>query len=157
MVRNLEGANQYVPDDLMELAMQSSWFRKSRFKTGKGKSMSNIGGVGLGFRERKGFGSSSGTGPSTSTFGKSFVPVSTSDDSSSSNSSSSLTSPKNVNRLSALKEAFKMQYNSQFRVSTDKTWEQTLPTEGVFQKPPPPPNSDSSGSESKKTKKSRWN
>lgn len=51
LVRNLEGANQEVPKDLLDLALQSSWFRKSRFKGGKGKSM-NIGGAGLGFRER---------------------------------------------------------------------------------------------------------
>ncbi|RZF35464.1 hypothetical protein LSTR_LSTR012158 [Laodelphax striatellus] len=36
---------------------ESSWFRKSRFKSGKGKSL-NVGGSGLGFRERPGLGSS---------------------------------------------------------------------------------------------------
>lgn len=51
LVRNLEGANQEVPKSLMDLAMQSAWFRKSRFKGGKGKSL-NIGGAGLGFRGR---------------------------------------------------------------------------------------------------------
>ena len=49
LVRNLEGANQEVPKHLMDLAMQSAWFRKSRFKGGKGKSL-NVGGAGLGFR-----------------------------------------------------------------------------------------------------------
>jgi len=49
IVRNLEGANQEVPKDLMELAMQSSWFKNSRFKKGKGKG---TGGTGLGYRER---------------------------------------------------------------------------------------------------------
>lgn len=39
---------QEVPEDLMQLAMQSSWFRKSRFKKGKGKNL-NIGGCGLGY------------------------------------------------------------------------------------------------------------
>uniref|UniRef100_A0A1B0DFC2 RNA helicase n=2 Tax=Phlebotomus papatasi TaxID=29031 RepID=A0A1B0DFC2_PHLPP len=39
LVRNLEGANQEVPKDLLNLAMQSSWFRKSRFKTGKAKAV----------------------------------------------------------------------------------------------------------------------
>ncbi|KAH9422538.1 ATP-dependent RNA helicase ddx42 [Dermatophagoides pteronyssinus] len=34
LVRNLESANQLVTDDLMNLAMQSQWFRKSRFKQG---------------------------------------------------------------------------------------------------------------------------
>lgn len=51
LVRNLEGANQIVPKELMDLAMQSSWFRKSRFKQGKGKKL-NIGGAGLGFKPR---------------------------------------------------------------------------------------------------------
>lgn len=51
LVRNLEGADQEVPKSLMDLAMQSAWFRKSRFKGGKGKSI-NIGGAGLGFRGR---------------------------------------------------------------------------------------------------------
>ncbi|XP_050684923.1 ATP-dependent RNA helicase DDX42 isoform X2 [Leptidea sinapis] len=47
LVRNLEGAQQEVPEDLMHLAMQSSWFRKSRFKKSKGKNL-NVGGCGLG-------------------------------------------------------------------------------------------------------------
>ena len=51
LVRNLEGASQEVPQSLIDLAMQSSWFRKSRFKTSKGKKV-NIGGAGLGFRAR---------------------------------------------------------------------------------------------------------
>ncbi|KAJ8665918.1 hypothetical protein QAD02_007580, partial [Eretmocerus hayati] len=51
LVRNLEGADQEVPENLMELALQSSWFRKSRFKSGKSKLM-NVGGAGFGFREK---------------------------------------------------------------------------------------------------------
>lgn len=39
LVRNLESANQVVPEELMELAMQSQWFKKSRYKQGKGKNM----------------------------------------------------------------------------------------------------------------------
>lgn len=35
---------------------QNPWFRKSRFKGGKGKKL-NIGGGGLGYRERPGLGS----------------------------------------------------------------------------------------------------
>ena len=53
-MRNLEGAAQEVPKELLDLAMQSSWFRKSRFKQGKAKA---LGGRGLGFRERPGLGS----------------------------------------------------------------------------------------------------
>lgn len=136
LVRNLEMANQFVPDDLMELAMQSSWFRKSRFKGGKGKTVG--GGAGLGFRERPSMG-----GPSSS-YTKSFV---TSSDSSKASPSTS----QPTNRLEALKNAFKSQYNSQFKVSTDKTWEQTLPAEGVFSKPQQP---DAPSDQPKK--KSRW-
>lgn len=155
LVRNLEGANQVVPEDLMDLALQSSWFRKSRFKTGKGKNVSNVGGMGLGFRERKGFGSSTSAPQSSGTSSgllKGFVSASSSE--TSSTSSSLPTSSRGTDRLSALKEAFKMQYSSQFKVSTDKTWEQTLPAEGVFQKPDLP---QSGNDNSKKTKKSRWN
>lgn len=36
--------------------LQNAWFRKSRFKGGKGKKL-NIGGGGLGYRERPGLGS----------------------------------------------------------------------------------------------------
>lgn len=139
LVRNLEMANQFVPDDLMELAMQSSWFRRSRFKGGKGKAIG--GGAGLGFKERPSLGASS-------SYTKSFVPGSDSSSSSSSNS-----------RLDALKNAFKSQYSSQFKVSSDKTWEQTLPAEDLgnklFTKPQHPPPSDEASNESKK-KKSRW-
>ncbi|KAM9044661.1 ATP-dependent RNA helicase DDX42 isoform 2-T3 [Megaptera novaeangliae] len=56
LVRNLEGANQHVTKELLDLAMQNAWFRKSRFKGGKGKKL-NIGGGGLGYRERPGLGS----------------------------------------------------------------------------------------------------
>lgn len=52
LVRNLEGANQEVPKSLMDLALQSNWFRKSRFKGGKGKQV-NVGGAGFGFRGEK--------------------------------------------------------------------------------------------------------
>lgn len=51
LVRNLEGANQHVPTELLALAMQSQWFRKSRFKQGSAKKL-NIGGAGLGFKTR---------------------------------------------------------------------------------------------------------
>ncbi|XP_059397501.1 ATP-dependent RNA helicase DDX42-like [Carassius carassius] len=52
LVRNLEGANQSVSKELMDLAMQNPWFRKSGKKP-------NIGGGGLGYRERPGLGSES--------------------------------------------------------------------------------------------------
>jgi hypothetical protein len=51
--RNLESSNQEVPKDLLELAMQSSWFKNSRYKKGRGKG---VGGAGLGYRERPAIG-----------------------------------------------------------------------------------------------------
>ena len=136
LVRNLEMANQIVPDDLMELAMQSSWFRKSRFTGGKGKTIG--GGAGLGFREK----------PSTS-FTKSFLPQA---------SSSSSSSSQPTNRLEALKNAFKSQYNTQFKVSSDKTWEENIqPEGGVFKSPnAPQPSPQASSDDQQKKKKSRW-
>uniref|UniRef100_A0A8C4M8V5 ATP-dependent RNA helicase DDX42 n=1 Tax=Equus asinus asinus TaxID=83772 RepID=A0A8C4M8V5_EQUAS len=62
LVRNLEGANQHVSKELLDLAMQNAWFRKSRFKGGKGKKL-NIGGGGLGYRERPGLGSENTVSP----------------------------------------------------------------------------------------------
>ena len=51
LVRNLEGANQQVSEPLMDLAMQSAWFRKSRFKGGQGRKP-NVGGRGLGYSDK---------------------------------------------------------------------------------------------------------
>uniref|UniRef100_A0A665TIR8 ATP-dependent RNA helicase DDX42 n=1 Tax=Echeneis naucrates TaxID=173247 RepID=A0A665TIR8_ECHNA len=88
LVRNLEGANQGVSKELMDLAMQNPWFRKSRFKGGKGKRL-NIGGGGLGYRERPGLGAeiSGYTKPATGAMG---------------------------DRMSAMKQAFQAQYKSHF-------------------------------------------
>lgn len=106
LVRNLEGANQEVPNDLLELAMQSSWFRSSRFKSGKAKSLNY---VGLGYKERPGLGAGSNSGSSSSTPSNAsgYQPQSTS----SSNHKSS--SGPATNRFAAMREAFRSQYNSQ--------------------------------------------
>jgi len=53
LVRNLEASNQDVPKELMELALQSSWFKNTRYTKGRGKG---AGGTGLGFRERPAIG-----------------------------------------------------------------------------------------------------
>ncbi|CAK9292685.1 unnamed protein product [Gordionus sp. m RMFG-2023] len=52
LVRNLEGASQIVPPELMELALQSAWFKKTRFgKNGKPtNNVKRIGGAGLGYK-----------------------------------------------------------------------------------------------------------
>ncbi|KXJ79862.1 ATP-dependent RNA helicase DDX42 [Aedes albopictus] len=121
LVRNLEGANQEVPDELMKLAMQSSWFRNSRFKNNnKGKNL-NVGGAGLGFRCR----------PVPS------GPLKPSDGPSSSSSSAGGSGWKGpvTDRLTAMRDTFKAQYNAQFKASSDRTWENTLPEGGVFAKP----------------------
>lgn len=141
LVRNLEMANQVVPDDLMELAMQSSWFRKSRFQSGKGKAVG--GGAGLGFKERP---------AASSMFPKSFVPAS----STSTSSESSTSRP--TNRLDSLKNAFRAQYTSQFRASSDKTWEQSSAPSGIIMNPNSSQQSQQRNDDSSdKKKRSRWN
>uniref|UniRef100_A0A3B4A2I2 ATP-dependent RNA helicase DDX42 n=1 Tax=Periophthalmus magnuspinnatus TaxID=409849 RepID=A0A3B4A2I2_9GOBI len=97
LVRNLEGANQAVSKELMDLAMQNPWFRKSRFKGGKGKKL-NIGGGGLGYKERPGLGADSSvsfyegyTKPTTGAMG---------------------------DRIAAMKQAFQAQYKSHFVAAT---------------------------------------
>ncbi|EFN83169.1 ATP-dependent RNA helicase DDX42 [Harpegnathos saltator] len=156
LVRNLEGANQEVPKSLMDLAMQSAWFRKSRFKGGKGKSI-NVGGAGLGFRGRP---DSSGLSGSSSQTSKDISDVVKKLERHGPGS----------DRLSAMKAAFRSQYNSQFRASSDHTWEQTITPPSVIMPPPPtipPPKSipqdnqtcNSVGiekSERKRVRKSRW-
>jgi len=160
LVRNLEGADQLVPDDLMELAMKSSWFRSSRFKQGKGKRPTNTH-TGLGYRERGnggGFGSADGSESRTS--GSVHSPTE-----GPSNKSSSSAGPA-TDRYAAMREAFRSQYNNQFRASSDRTWEKTLPDSGVFAAPMAPPSSSpgapsssssSSNQDAKRAKKSRWN
>lgn len=141
LVRNLEGANQFVPEDLMSLAMQSSWFRKSRFKGGKGKTI--VGGTGLGFRERPNSSSSSSNFKQ-----QSFVSAKSSGDNHGNFGGQ-------TNRLEALKSAFKSQYASQFKTSSDKTWE-TPGNVGNFVKPQAPSHPSQSPSDAQKKKKSRW-
>lgn len=161
LVRNLEGADQQVPDDLMELAMKSSWFRSSRFKQGKGKKVT-IGGTGLGYRERSS--GSSSVKSNSANESSSFASI---------NKSISAAGPA-TDRYGAMREAYKAQYMSQFRASTDRTWEKTVPEAGVFAAPAPllpsmqPTSSTSSGNSAAagagagddsgkpRKKKSRW-
>ncbi|KAL8176182.1 UNVERIFIED_CONTAM: ATP-dependent RNA helicase ddx42, partial [Gekko kuhli] len=99
LVRNLEGANQHVSKELLDLAMQNAWFRKSRFKGGKGKKL-NIGGGGLGYRERPGLGSDGSDRGSNSIMSnyEAYKP-----------STGAM-----GDRLSAMKAAFQSQYKSHF-------------------------------------------
>ncbi|XP_045891608.1 ATP-dependent RNA helicase DDX42 isoform X1 [Micropterus dolomieu] len=106
LVRNLEGANQAVSKELMDLAMQNPWFRKSRFKGGKGKRL-NIGGGGLGYRERPGLGAESSQERSSSS----------SSIMSSAGSYEGYSKPATGamgDRMSAMKQAFQAQYKSHF-------------------------------------------
>lgn len=52
--------------------VQNPWFRKSRFKGGKGKKL-NIGGGGLGYRERPGLGSENSVSRDTEEVGCRFL------------------------------------------------------------------------------------
>ncbi|XP_052901438.1 ATP-dependent RNA helicase DDX42 isoform X2 [Anopheles moucheti] len=126
LVRNLEGANQEVPDDLMKLAMQSSWFRNSRFKqANKGKNL-NVGGAGLGFRQR-----AVHRGP----MGRSLNTAQIPEDVESSEPTPGSSKGPVTDRLSAMRETFRAHYNAQFKASSDRTWEKTVPEGGVFVKP----------------------
>ncbi|XP_038140862.1 ATP-dependent RNA helicase DDX42 isoform X2 [Cyprinodon tularosa] len=105
LVRNLEGANQAVPKELMDLAMQNPWFRKSRFKGGKGKKP-NIGGGGLGYKERPGLGAESSERSSSLSSSSGFEGY------------SKPTTGAMGDRMSALKQAFQAQYKSHFIAAT---------------------------------------
>ena len=107
LVRNLEGANQEVPSELLELALQSSWFRKSRFKSGKAKA---LGGRGLGYRERPGLGSS--LSESLSNSKKEGLSASVGPASQAYGNGDVNTGPAS-NRLAAMKAAFQSQYKNQ--------------------------------------------
>ncbi|KAL1497232.1 hypothetical protein ABEB36_008227 [Hypothenemus hampei] len=100
IVKNLEAAKQEVPQEVLDLALQSSWYNKQRYKNKN--QPSNIGGVGLGFKE-------------TSTPAKGYVASS-----SGVLSQSPATSKGPVtDRLTAMKEAFKAQYMNQFTASAE--------------------------------------
>ncbi|KAJ8314337.1 hypothetical protein KUTeg_008898 [Tegillarca granosa] len=98
LVRNLEGANQFVPKGLLDIALQNPWFKKSRFKQGKGKK---LGGRGLGFKERPGLGSENSSNLQESTSLGSYRGVGSS------------AGPQS-DRLSAMKQAFAAQFKSNF-------------------------------------------
>lgn len=159
LVRNLEGADQPVPADLMDLALKSSWFRNSRFKQTKSKRP--VGGCGLGY---KGSGSSTASSSMSLTNSKS---DSESENPCSNSRSATVNSGPATGRYAAMREAFKSQYLTQFRPSSDRSWEETVPEAGVFLAPAPPTarvdaasdkeetNADSGAK--RRTKKSRWN
>lgn len=139
VVRNLEAANQDVPQDLLDLAMTSSWFRSSRFKKG---------GRALEYKERPGLGSSSG---SSSSSGAVVIKTGTG------------------GRMSTMKQAFKSSYLSNFRRATEDDGSGNKVggvTESKQQQLMPPPPGSSAGNneveppppgeEKPKKRKSRW-
>ncbi|KAJ7375501.1 ATP-dependent RNA helicase ddx42 [Desmophyllum pertusum] len=173
LVRNLEGANQIVPEVLMDMAMKNGWFRKSRFRHGRGKASGREGRPRM--RERPGLGMH---GSSDNQVGEdrgaqhsypdSSYPQSSSVSSSSSKSSfrptssSSSFSPGGVfsssarnDRTSALKAAFQAQYKSHFCAaasSTSNTWDAR--SNHSTAKPPDKPKA--SKPPKPLVKKSRW-
>lgn len=159
LVRNLEGANQVVPDALMEMAMKNSWFRKSRFQHGKGKASGREGRPRM--RERPGLGmhGSSETQVSDSRGAQHSTPNSSSSPYSSSVSSSSsrgvFGSSAMNDRTSALKAAFQAQYKSHFRAassSASNTWD----AQSHHSTAKPPEQTKQTKSTKPPVKKSRW-
>ncbi|KAI9560256.1 hypothetical protein GHT06_014270 [Daphnia sinensis] len=143
LVRNLEGASQVVPEPLMDLAMQSAWFRKSRFKGGQGRKP-NVGGRGLGYSDK-----TPTAANRTLTGANAIKPVFQSGPSSFSKPTQgpAVAAGPSGGRLAAMKAAFQSQYKQQFCSSSDS-------------KPPQPLASDSSSAEGSGQrpvkKKSRW-
>ncbi|OQV11881.1 ATP-dependent RNA helicase DDX42 [Hypsibius exemplaris] len=110
LVRNLEGANQHVPEKLMTLASGCSWFKKTRFQTGtKGKKP--LGGRGIGFKESK-YGS--GEGPSASDMIRSITKEATGPGGGASTSKSTF----GADRASAVKAAFQTRFKTQFQAAS---------------------------------------
>ncbi|KAI1286121.1 ATP-dependent RNA helicase DDX42 [Halotydeus destructor] len=140
LVRNLEGANQPVPQQLMNLALQSEWFKSSRFNQG-GVKRTNIGGSGLGYsqKSRPGLGAPK---PTTS-FVASSTPynslAASSSDGSQSNSKSAASDSVSSSRFASVKAQYSAHYMNKFKAATDTAW-----------KAEPKPEPEAS------KKKSRW-
>lgn len=120
LVRNLEGANQDVPENLLSLAMKSKWFKDSRFRQQRGPERRNIN-SGERFRHRPGFGSSAVSHTSSSSQLSSFVPPQTSSSTSQPSSSSSSLSQATSDRVAAIRSNYAAQYKNMFKPATD-TW-----------------------------------
>lgn len=157
LVRNLEGANQPVPESLIELAMQSAWFRKSRFKSGQGRKP-NVGGRGLGFKASSSSSSSAGAAPPSGGHGHGGAGLSFGRGA----GETSGPSGPGGGRLAAMKAAFQAQYRSQFCSSAGAAPAPTPPPAAPTAPPPPihrppPPSSSSSATDRPSSrKKSRW-
>lgn len=141
LVRNLEAANQHVPQPLLDLAMTCPRFRKTRYKNqGRGKKPMAVIGASSGQKERPGLGSESSTKVQDSTSFTSY------------RASSALSRGPQADRVSAMKSAFAAQYKSNFVAAVDSA-PKVIPT-GIHEPENPNPHHDHSSS--KRRKKSRW-
>ena len=109
IVRNLEQANQDVSKELMDLALKSSWFRSSRFRSKGGKGNFKMG-LGYSTKDRPGFGQANSNEDALENYLTSKE---------SSGPSGSKPGVIGQGRASALKSAFKSQYMSRFCKSSD--------------------------------------
>ncbi|XP_029638136.1 ATP-dependent RNA helicase DDX42 isoform X1 [Octopus sinensis] len=140
LVRNLESSNQHVPQSLLDLAMQNSWFRKSRFKQGKGKKVNTMGKV-FGYRERPGLGAENSSSVQESSF-SGFRPAT-------STASLALSSRPQSDRLAAIKSAFAAQFKSNFVAASEENNTQLMHQPKISENTELQPDS-------KRRKKSRW-
>jgi len=164
LVRNLEGAGQEVPEPVLELATQNPWFRKSRFKSGQGKNL-NVGGRGLGYRERPGLTAASEPAQPMAltlggTYGGSGAPAAEQGGSGGpageQGASAEPSRGPASERIATMKQAFRAQYMTTFTKSEDTSWQKTsypgfVAPAATAAAPAPEPTE-----EPKKRKKSRW-
>ncbi|KAH7961067.1 hypothetical protein HPB52_001310 [Rhipicephalus sanguineus] len=123
LVRNLEGASQHVPQELMDLAMQSGGSQ----------------------RHAPAAGPMSGMGSYTASVlsGPRFVAASGNKADAGSNIASPASTPRlgagpQTDRLSSMRAAFQAQYKSQFTAATDTSWKLGLPRSPPRRPPSPP-------------------
>ena len=120
IVRNLEGANQEVPDELMKLAMQSQWFKKARYKDSQAKKLNFK--AGLGFKpDTTANKSSSNNNNNNSSTGSSSFNYHQTMNTSSYGSNSSQSSSASKNRLEAMRSAYAAQFKNAFRPATESS------------------------------------
>jgi ATP-dependent RNA helicase DDX42 len=141
LVRNLEGANQFVPPALNELALQSAWFKNSRQgQSGKAKKSSG----GLGFKSRPGMSSCPRPSPSSS-FAQPSSSYTESVQSKIVNTSNTTDPSSQPSKLSAVRAAFAAQYKNTFKAATESSSSGWKKPEETSKEPEAP------------KKKSRWN
>jgi len=146
LVRNLESSGQHVSKDLFDLAMQSSWFKNSRFKGGKGKG---VGGAGLGFKERPALGYSGPPAPGSGEAASSQDTTSLSEQYKYDKKHKEGMARPGTDRLSAVKQAYKRQFMSNFKSAQSDEAGFNPNSKIIHEEPPPPPGAG-------RKKKSRW-